>query len=343
MFVFSSKNKMVMKKLFVLIPVACMIFFSSCRDYQKIAFTGKVQGTYYAVTYFDREGRFFQNEIDSLLSEFDQIASLWVENSVISKVNRNETSVELSDVFIDLFDLAREVSEKTDGAFDVTAGPLITAWGFSFREKIKMDQQKVDSILEFTGYEKINLQDGDIIKEDPRIQLDFNAIAQGYSVDLVADFLRSKGVDRFLVDIGGEVFASRTKPYHEQWKVGIEKPIEGQIAERKLEAIVFLKNKALATSGNYRKFYVEDGVKYSHTIDPETGYPARHSLLSTSVMADKCAVADAYATAFLVMGLEKAKKYISEHNELEGYFIYADEDGDFNIWYTPGMNKLIHE
>ncbi len=332
-----------MKKLFAFLPVFLLFIFPSCRNHQKIVLTGNAQGTYYAITYFDEENKNFRKEIDSLLTEFDQIASLWVENSVISKVNRNDTSSVLNDIFIELFDLSMEVSEKTDGAFDFTAGPLISAWGFSFREKIKMDQQKVDSILKFTGYEKIKIKDGKVIKEDPRIQLDFNAIAQGYSVDLVADFLRSKGIDRFLVDIGGEVYASSTKPHHEQWKVGIEKPVEDPSAERQLKAVVFLKNKALATSGNYRKFYVEDGVKYSHTIDPETGYPARHSLLSTSVMADKCAIADAYATAFLVMGLEKAKKYISEHDELEGYFIYAGEDGELRIWYTPGMNKLIYE
>ena len=315
----------------------------SCSKQEKIEFTGEAQGTYYAVTYFDTEGRNFQPEIDSLLQAFDQVASMWVENSMLSRVNREDTTVKLNDTFIRIFERSVEVAEMTDGAFDYTVGPLINAWGFGFQNKMKMDQHIVDSILNFVGYEKVKIANGKVIKSDPRIQFDFNAIAQGYSVDLLADFLRSKDIDRFLVDIGGEVYAEGNKPGGEQWKVGIEKPAEDMNAARELQAVIFLRDKALATSGSYRKFYVEDGIKYSHTLDPKTGYPVQHSLLSATVLASDCMTADAYATAFMVMGLEKTKNYLNEHEaNLEVYLIYSDEEGENQTYMTSGMRSLMY-
>lgn len=320
------------------------VVFVSCNSSQKVSITGEAQGTYYAITYYDEQGRNLQPEIDSLLKSFDMVASMWVENSIISKVNREDTSVELNNIFIEIFKESLEVSEKTGGAFDFTVGPLINAWGFGFRNQMEMDQHIVDSLLRFVGFEKVKLLDGKIIKEDPRIQFDFNAIAQGYSVDLIADFLRSKGIHRFLVDVGGEVYAEGNKPGGEQWKVGIEKPAEDKNTQRELQAVVFLRNKALATSGSYRKFYVKDGVKYSHTINPETGYPVQHSLLSATVLADDCMTADAYATAFMVMGLEKTKEFLKEtKTNLEAYLIYADEEGENQTFLTSGMRKIMYQ
>lgn len=320
------------------------VVFVSCNSPQKVSITGEAQGTYYAVTYYDAEGRDLQVQIDSLLTAFDLVASMWVENSIISRVNREDTTVELNDIFIEIYKESLAVSEITGGAFDFTVGPLINAWGFGFRNQMEMDQHIVDSLLQFVGNEKVRLVEGKIVKEDPRIQFDFNAIAQGYSVDLIADFIRTKRIDRFLVDVGGEVYAEGRKPGGEQWKVGIEKPAEDQNAQRELQAVIFLRNKALATSGSYRKFYIRDGVKYSHTINPETGYPVQHSLLSATVLAEDCMTADAYATAFMVMGLERTKEFLAENDSgMEAYLTYSDEEGKNQTFMTSGMRKIMYQ
>jgi len=331
-----------MKRLILLLFT--VTFLASCKPAVKVSFQGEAQGTYYAVTYFDSDGRDLQIQVDSILKAFDQTASVWEKNSIISKINRNDTDVVLDQYFIDIFQQSHEVSKNTDGAFDITVGPLIRAWGFWFKEeKRNVDQKLIDSIMPLIGYQKVKLENGQLIKKLPGIQLDYNAIAQGYSVDLVARFLESKGIKRYLIDIGGEVLAHGRKPGYEQWKVGIEKPTGSAMDERMLQATVFLNNKALATSGNYRKFYVKDGIKYSHTIDPRTGYPVQHSLLSASVIADDCSTADAYATAFMVMGLEKSKLWLEEHKDFEVFLIYADEDGSFKNYLTPGMRRIIYK
>jgi FAD:protein FMN transferase len=326
------------KILFLILLLATL---TACNKQQKVSFSGSAQGTYYAVTYFDAEGRNMQMEVDSILDAFDQVASLWVENSILSKVNRGE-EVELNVDFVEVFKQSVDVSERTDGEFDFTVGPLINVWGFSFKTGVDVDRHMADSILQFVGYRKVRLEDGQIKKEDPRIQFDFNAIAQGYSVDLLADFFRSKGIDRFLIDVGGEVYANRTKPGQDHWKVGIEHPSDDPNAQRELEVVVILKNKALATSGNYRKFYIKDGVKYAHTVSPKSGFPVQHSLLSATVMANDCSIADAYATAFMVMGLENAKKFLKGSDlDLEALFIYSDEDGIYQNWYSSGLKDQI--
>lgn len=330
------------RKMRILVLLISVLLLSACSNYQKVAFMGEAQGTYYAITYYDESGRLLQTEIDSLLKEFDMMASLWQPQSTISLVNENRP-VELGKEFIEIFNQAKQVSAKTKGAFDITVGPLTNAWGFWFREKIDVNQQVLDSLLPLVGFEQVRIENGRVIKEKPGIHFDFNAIAQGYSVDMVADFLESKGIHKYLIDIGGEVLAGGRKPGGEQWKVGIEKPVDEPIGSRELEAIVFLNDKALATSGSYRKFYVEDGVKYSHTIDPRTGYPVQHSLLSVSVLAKDCVTADAYATAFMVMGLEESIAFLKEQDELEAFFIYSDEDGNYRTHKTKGMRKIMYK
>ncbi len=299
-----------MKKL---IPIFLLILIASCTPRQlqkKISFSGMAQGTYYAVTYFDHLDRDFQVQIDSLLEAFDMSVSMWEPQSVISKINRGDyRGVTLDSTFITTYLLARKVAEESGGAFDYTVGPLVNAWGFGFEDRQKVDQQMVDSLLPLVDYHFVRLEGDRIIKEKEGIKFDFNAVAQGYSVDLVGEYLASKGIENYLIDIGGEVLGRGEKPGIGPWIVGIEKPSEDELAERKLEATINLENKAMATSGSYRKFYEEDGVRYSHTIDPETGYPVTHTLLSVSVIADDCGSADAWATAFMVMGLEKAKNY----------------------------------
>ncbi len=301
------------------------------------------QGTYYAVTYFDHLERDFQPQIDSLLDAFDMSVSMWEPQSVISRINRAEEGVICDSIFINTYLLARGVAEESDGAFDYTIGPLVNAWGFGFEDRQKVDQALVDSLLPLVDYRYVRLDGNTIIKGKEGIEFDFNAVAQGYSVDLVGDFLASKGLENYLVDIGGEVLAIGEKPGIGSWVVGIEKPSLDEFSERELEASITLTNRAMATSGNYRKFYEEDGVRYSHTIDPETGYPVTHTLLSVSVIASEAGTADAWATAFMVMGLEKAKQFVESKSELEAFFIYSGEDGSLEIYATDGMKELLRD
>ena len=256
-------------------------------------------------------------------------------------LNANDPSARADEMFTVIFRKAMEVSEKTLGAFDITVGPLVNAWGFGFSNRLKMDQHKVDSLLPLVGYHKVMLDNGRLIKTDPRIKIDYDALAQGYAVDVVAGFLDSKGIQSYLIDIGGEVLARRTKPGGEKWSVAIEMPSKNASDERKIQAVVNLQDMAISTSGSYRKYYEENGVRYSHTIDPVTGYPVRHSTLSTSVIAKDCITADAYATAFMVMGVEKGKDFLKKHPKLEVYFIYTAPDGSIKTYYTKGFAKLL--
>lgn len=323
--------------------IILLVFTVGCKALpeEPVRLMGEAQGTYYSIVYFDAQSRDFQFEIDSILEAFDQSVSLWVPNSILSQVNNNIPEVELDAYFIDNFNLAKEVSAKTDGNFDLTVGSLVRAWGFGFDGKKQVDDQIIDSILQFTGYSKVRLDHNRVVKDDDRTTFDFNAIAQGYSVDLIGLYLEDKGIDNYLVDIGGEVFAKGMKPAGKKWKIGIEKPSDNQDDSRSLKAVVEIEDKAVATSGNYRKFYEENGVRYSHTINPKTGYPVKHSLLSASVMADNAAIADAYATAFMVMGLEGAKAFLAENKGLEVFFIYSEANGEYATYSTPGFQQYI--
>ncbi|MBK7173035.1 MAG: FAD:protein FMN transferase [Bacteroidales bacterium] len=328
----------------VIIMVTLLVLFYSCtekKQLQLFRFTGETQGTYYAVTIIAEDSANLQPSIDSLLRRFDSSASVYKPNSIISRLNRNDSNAMADETFTAVFQKAMEVSEKTGGAFDITVGPLVSAWGFGLSERLKIDQHTVDSLLAFVGYHKVKLAEGKLDKEDPRIRIDYNAIAQGYAVDVLADFLASKGIKSYLVDIGGEIVGHGSRLDGTDWNVGIELPADNQDDERKIQAVVLLKNKALSTSGNYRKYYEENGVRYSHTIDPSTGYPVKHSLLSVSVLAKDCMTADAYSTAFMVMGLEKAKKFLESQNELEAYFIYSVNKGVNETFFTKGFESIL--
>lgn len=336
-----------MKKLIYpfIFNLLILAFFGCTKSDQpkKIQFHGEAQGTYYAVTYFAPDTLVNQKEIDSLLKDFDFSASIWEENSVISRINRNEAGAVPDQHFVDIFKQSQRVSEITGGAFDITVGPLVNAWGFGFKNKINVTRQVVDSLLPLVNYKAVTLNNGQLVKENPTIQIDFNAIAQGYSVDLAGGFLEKKGITDYLIDIGGEVLARGKKPDGEFWTVGIERPSEKPDSDRQLKAIISMSNRAIATSGNYRKFYEVDGIRYSHTIDPKTGYPVRHSLLSATVMADSAAIADAFATAFMVMGVEKSQEFLKNHPELEVYLIYSGADGELKTWKSPGIEKMLQE
>jgi len=333
-----------MKNLFIL---ACMgILISACNQKSSekyIGFGGFTQGTTYQIIYESVDSSHFKAEIEYLLANFDSSLSTYNKLSVISKINRNESD-KIDQYLRTVLEKSEEVYNITGGSFDITIAPLSNAWGFGFKNKENMTKEKVDSILDFIGFELIAYTDSTITKSDSRIMLDMNAIAQGYSVDVVADFLEEKGITNYLVEIGGEL---KTKGYNKEgkeWRIGIDKPIDNNnIPGDNLQAIIKLSNKSLATSGNYRKFYEEDGVKYSHTIDPKTGYSVNHPLLSTTVITDDCITADAYATAFMVIGLDKAYELALQLENLEAYFIYSDKNGNYQVKSTPGMIGLIDE
>ena len=326
----------------ILLITLTLALFSSCNINQnaKVQISGEAQGTYYVVTYFAPDTLVSKRQIDSLLTAFDLSASTWVPESIITKFNENR-EVKYDKYFTDILKQSKRVCAETQGAFDITVGPLVNAWGFGFKNKIPVDEHIVDSLLKLVDFGSIKLEGDRIIKSNPDIQIDYNAIAQGYSVDVLSGFLQSRGIDNHLIDIGGEVYAKGNKPNGKLWVVGIEKPAENAEAARTLDNSLKIKNQAVATSGSYRKFYEEDGIKYSHTIDPKTGYPVRHSLLSATVVTDSTSLADAYATALMVMGPEAAKKFLGERPDIEAYLIYSLPDGSYETWATEKMRNRL--
>jgi len=309
---------------FVALATLFLLLFISCGK-EKAAYmslSGKAQGTTFNITYLDSLNRNFSQPVDSLLRLIDKSMSLWDSSSVISRVARNEPNIQLDEHFINVFKRSQEISLATDGAFDVTVGPLVKAWGFSYKKGLPPpDSTKVDSLLQLVGYQKVSIENGMLHKADPRMEIDFNAIAQGYTVDLIAQYFEKQGIRNYLVEIGGELRTLGLSSKGAAWQIGIDKPVENETDERLLQTTIALSGKSLATSGSYRKFVVKNGKKYSHAIDPKTGNPISHSMLSVSVIADDCTTADAYATAFLVMGMDKAMEMAKAKN-LEIYCIY---------------------
>jgi len=310
---------------------------------EPIKIEGEAQGSTYHITYFDKENRDFQDEIEKILVDFDMSVSTYVPTSIISRINSNEPNVVVDKWFIACFNKAKEVWKNTGGAFDPTVYPLVNAWGFGPGKKQKIEKNKIDSILKFVGFNLISLKGNTIIKKDPRVALDFNAFAQGYSVDVVSEFLNSKGINAYIVEIGGELRAKGKKTNGDNWTIGIEKPIDNKTSTNPLKAIVKLENISVATSGNYRRFIIEDGVKYAHHIDPKTGYPTKNNLLSASIFTKECISADANATGVLVMGLEKAKEFLQKHQELQAYLIYSDDKGNYQVFESPGLKSMISD
>ena len=328
------------QKIFLSFLFSSLIF--SFFGQKQIKLEGYAQGTTYHIQYIDVKGKNYQKKINQLLINFEKSVSTYQVNSVISKVNNNQ-KVRLDSYFTTCFVKAKEIYKSTIGAFDPTVAPLVNSWGFGPQKKQEISSHLIDSLLQFVGFDLIELKENKIIKKDPRIALDFNAFAQGYSVDVVADFLRKKGVNSFLVEIGGEVYAQGKQLNDENWIIGIEEPIDNQTSGNPYKAILRLDGKAIATSGNYRRYFIENGVKYVHHIDPKTGYPTKNNLLSASVISTSCLNSDATATGLLVMGLEKAINYLKNHKELEAYLIYTDEQGNYKSYITLGFAYLIIE
>jgi FAD:protein FMN transferase len=304
---------------------------------------GSVYSTYYHVVYESRNGLDLLSGIEQRMTQIDNSLSTFNQNSTISKINQN-LPVRIDSLFKKCFRKGMKISKLTLGAFDMTIAPLVNAWGFGFKNKETITPELIESLLSNVGYKKVKLSWNRVIKKNPAVMLDASAIAKGLAVDILANYLASKGCRNYMVEIGGEVKTLGVNQHGKIWHVGITKPTdENPYLNQDLQDVLALSGKALATSGNYRNYYIEGDKKYSHTIDPKTGYPVQHSLLSVTVLAKDCMTADAYATAFLVLGIEKSMKIIDKIRGLEAYFIYSDDIGQFNVTYSKGFEKYLTE
>ncbi|MBN2481455.1 MAG: FAD:protein FMN transferase [Bacteroidales bacterium] len=338
------------KRTSVQIIILASVFFTILIVHNRInrdayvTVAGMTQGTTYHITYESRKGRDLKYEIDSLLTDFDHSLSTYNDSSIISRFNRNDTRVEADQKFRTVFEKAYEVYLKTDGAFDITVGPVVNAMGFGAGDTVQVDSALIDSLMTFIGMDKVSMQGNKLVKRERNLMLDVNAIAQGYSVDVVAEYLDGKRIRNYMVEIGGEVKTKGLNPNHEIWRIGIDKPVEGNMVPGSdLQAVIRLKDQALATSGNYRRFYEKDGMKYVHTIDPRTGYPVVSNLLSVTVIAEDCMTADAYATAFMVFGLERSVEFLNRNDFLEAYLVYADETGKLQVYISEDLSDVMEE
>lgn len=337
------------------LPLAAfsILLLFSCTSTPKGEFreyTGPAQGTSYHISCIDPDGRNLEPEIQAILADIDQSLSIWHKGSVINQFNQADSLVTGDEYFLEMLRQSRQIYELTHGVFDPTVMPLVRAWGFGPDKAPEIQTDNPDSLLALVNYAGIHWKNSPsgvegeniITKASPAMQVDFNAIAQGYTVDVLADLLESRGIHHFMVELGGEVRTRGVNPDGKPWTLGIEQPleIEGITA---LAAVINLKDRGLATSGSYKKFYVKDGIKYSHTIDPFTGRPVTHTLLSVTVLAETAAKADAFATAFMVWGLEKSQQFLRDHAEqrLDVYFISASTGDGWEIEMTEGMEEVI--
>ena len=297
---------------------------------------GFIFGTVYNITY--QSDKNLEKEIIRELDKVDASLSPFNEKSIISKINRNEEAV-VDNYFYDVFNLAMQISEDTNGAFDITVAPIVNAWGFGFKSGSSPTSQYIDSLRQFIGYKKVRIdKDKHVVKQDERIMLDCSAIAKGYGSDVVARLFNAKGIKNYMIEIGGEIVASGLSEKRLPWKIGITKPSEDSLGtSNELQTILNITDCAMATSGNYRNFYYKNGKRYAHTIDPRTGYPIQHNILSATVIAKSCAQADAYATSFMVLGLDEAKKILERHPQLLAYLIYTNKDNEYEVWHSPAL------
>lgn len=303
---------------------------------------GKTMGTTYHITYFDTKGRNFKNSVDSLLEVVNRSINNYDPTSEVSQFNKSATGVQIRLPYLYApVRKAEEVFSASNGAFDPTVMPLVNAWGFGPGKQMNPDSLQIDSIKAFVGFQKIRLAEDSIMKLDPRVQLDFGGIGQGYGADVITDWLRSKGITNMLIELGGEGMAvGKNLKSEKQWEIGILDP-NSTVENQFFKAYVSLMDKSFTTSGNYFNYREIDGKKYSHTIDPETGYPASRAILSASVFAQDCTTADAWGTALMVMGHEKAIELLKAHPDLEVLLIYSTPDGKMETYITPSLTPFV--
>ncbi len=306
----------------------------------EVSLSGNTMGTDYHITYLVKGGADYQQQIDSLLKVWNMSMSTFIPGSEISYFNTHDTLVYRSKYFYPVLLKSREVYKATGGAFDPTVMPLVNAWGFGPARESMPDSAQVDSILQYIGFDKLDFDATKVWKKKKGIQLDFSAIAKGYGVDVIGNYLLSKGVENYIVEIGGEVRSRGKNKKDKLWTAGIEDP-KVDVLESKITAVLKLNNEAVATSGNYRNYYVKNGKKYSHEINPFTGYPAEQNILSASVIAPDCMTADAFATGFMVLGLDGSLKVLEKRKDLKVYFIYSDAKGNVKTYMSNGVKDMI--
>ena len=342
--------------LFVTVLLSSLIVCCSGRKepgLQKYELNGMTQGTYYHIVYYhlsetDCEKRNIitpiqiAKAIDSIFTVVDNSLSLWNPNSLLNKLNHNMTN-KVDKVFKDNYMQAKHISDMTGGMLDITIGALVRAYGFAYEKRRELLDSEIDSMMMYVGYEKLKLKGDTLYKSYPQTQMDFNAVAQGYTTDQISDFLKRHNISSHIVDVGGEVYASGLKPDGQNWRVAVEQPSDSMSSERVFNTLIKLKNQSIVTSGNYRKFYVEKGIKYSHTINPKTGRPSKNTLLSVSIVANTAVMADGLATACMVMGLDKTKEFLDEHPQYAAILIYSDETGDLKTYVSPTLEDKIEK
>jgi len=332
--------------LFALLLGVFFLFFYNSSEGKKgkkfLTENGRIFGTFYKIIYESPGRKSLEPGLKELLHSFDLSLSVFNDSSIISRINRNDSTVVVDDYFRTVFETGQRVSEISNGAFDMTVAPLVNAWGFGFSRENEVTPKLIDSLLKNVGYEKVRLEGDRVIKDNPAIMLDASAIAKGYACDVVAAFLDSEGIENYMVEIGGEVVVKGHNKEGAPWSIGITKPVDDNtMMITELQKIVYMESGGLATSGNYRQYYYKDGKKYAHTIDPHTGYPTGNSLLSATVIAPNCILADAYATAFMVLGLEQSLILAGFMPDIEAYFIYSNSRNSLAEKYTEGFKKYL--
>ncbi|HPH00853.1 MAG TPA: FAD:protein FMN transferase [Tenuifilaceae bacterium] len=321
-----------------------LLLIISCQARQTATYTkvnGFTQGTTFNIIYSDSAGRDFSKAFDSIFHAVDRSMSVYNDSSIISRLNRNEIDT-VDALLAEVIAISDSIYHETDGAFDITVGPVVRALGFGPEQHAGIDSAQIRALQRLIGMGKINMAGNRLQKDDPKIQIDVNAVAQGYTSDLVARFLSSKGISNFMVEVGGEIMAMGISSRGTPWIVGIDKPVENALPGENLQAkFYFSGSRGMSTSGNYRKFIEVNGIKYAHTINPKTGFPAMSNLLSATVIAPTAARADALATAFMVNGLEWSRNFVNSHTGVEAYLIYSDSTGKFNEWVSEGLKSSI--
>lgn len=341
-------NKKIVYPILLILAIIAVIFFANRRAASALpkynTLEGFAQGGSYRFVYKVPDG-FTIRLTDTLSRYFHQInksLSGYDSTSIVSRINRGENP-KLDSLFIECFNLSKEIWIKTDGHFDISAAPLFDLWGFGFKNKENITQDKIDSLKRFIGMDKLSIVYDSIAnahylkKEDPRIKVNFNAIAQGYTCDYIGSKIEAMGITDYLLEVGGEILCKGLNAKGKEWKVGIDKPLDGNfVPGESLAAIIEITDKALVTSGNYRKFYIEDGVKRSHTINPATGYPVSHNLLCATVLAESSAIADAYATYLMVIGMQEAQKFLEQNPEFDAILVYGEQE-EMKVFSTKGV------
>lgn len=332
-----------MKTSRYLSPLFVLLFLSSCanRSSKFKEVRGYAQGTTFGITYLDASRRDFNAAFDSVLKKIDESMSTYLDASLISQFNRSARGIEMDEHFKKVLLRSIEISRESNGLFDPTVENLVSAWGFSRENPRSMNPQVVKELKALTGISLLEIKGDSLIKKHPKVKITFNAIAQGYSVDVLAEFLEQNGVWDYLVELGGETRVRGKNPKGKPWRIGIEKP-EASLDGRPFQAIAEINDISLVTSGNYRKFRVDSltGMKYSHTINPVTGYPVTHSLLSATVLHKSAMDADAYATTLMVMGMEDGIRFL-ESKKMDGFLIYSEPNGKISTWVSEGFRKTL--